>query len=75
MPTIPDDPAYHHDHTALGALQSRYGDMWEIERNPGGLPVWTATHRSPDGRSLRYIVAHQADELARKLNVAGIVEP
>jgi hypothetical protein len=37
--------------------------------------VWTAEHHSPDGRHIRYIVPHSAEELAAKLATAETVEP
>ncbi len=29
---------------------------WEIHAHPLGLGLWTAEHRSDDGRSIRYLV-------------------
>jgi hypothetical protein len=52
-----------------------YRARWAIEVNPGGLKVWTATHRSGDGRHVRSLVAPSAAELAAKLAVADLVEP
>jgi hypothetical protein len=34
---------------------------------PLGLGLWTAEHRSDDGRSVRYIVTHTGEELAARL--------
>jgi hypothetical protein len=48
---------------------------WDIKVRPGGLDVITAEHRSADGRSIRYIVASTAGELARKLETAETVRP
>jgi hypothetical protein len=57
------------------ALLNPYLGRWKIGAYPGGLPVWTAEHCSPDGRHIRYIVAHSAEELADKLETAETVEP
>jgi hypothetical protein len=57
------------------ALLNPYLGRWKIGANPGGLPVWTAEHCSPDGRHIRYIVAHSAEELAAKLESAETVGP
>ena len=59
----------------LAELVRRYGGEWEIIAHATDLPVWTAEHRSGDGRSIRYIVAHSPAELAAKLESAGTVEP
>jgi len=48
---------------------------WEIAAHPGGLGIWSAEHRSTDGRSIRYIVAPTAAELAAKLQAAELAEP
>ena len=40
---------------------------WMIEGHPLGLGLWTAEHRSKDGRSVHYIVCHSGDELAARL--------
>ena len=48
---------------------------WEIHAHPLGLGLWSAEHRTPDGRHIRYIVAHSAEELAAKLETAKTVEP
>ena len=47
-----------------GALRAVAGDRWQISRTPGLL---RAERRSADGRSVRYVVAFSASELARKL--------
>jgi hypothetical protein len=60
---------------SLDDLVRRFGTKWEIVARPGGLPVWTAEHRSADSRAIRYIVAHSPAELAAKLETAGTVEP
>ncbi len=41
---------------------------WTIRAHPLGLGLWTAEHRSEDGRSIHYIVAHTGQELAGKLS-------
>ncbi len=60
---------------AASAVLAPYARRWKIDAYPGGLPVWTAEHRSPDGRHIRYIVAHSPGELAAKLEAAETVEP
>lgn len=82
MTTIPDDDGQHHDaarprpHGLLTTadLRRRYGDVWEITEHTD-LPVWTAEHRSADGRHIRMLVGHSPGELAAKLETAGVVEP
>ena len=48
---------------------------WEIAAYPGGLDVWSAVHRSADGRHIRAIIARTAADLAEKLQAAGPVQP
>jgi hypothetical protein len=48
---------------------------WEIAARPAGLDVWTAERASEDRRSVRYIVACSAAELAAKLQAAETAEP
>jgi hypothetical protein len=69
-PTTPQPPA-----VSIDDLRLRYGRDWEIQRCPGGLPVWTAEHRSGDGRSIRCLVGHTPAELAARLETAELVEP
>ena len=45
-----------------GDLQLRFGDRWQIEQP--ALGIWSATHRSRDGRHVRVIIAHGPEELA-----------
>ena len=71
MPTIPQPPPRQ---PTLRGLQRQYGDQWEIVVH-AELPVYTAEHRSADGRHIRVLVAHSVAELARKLETAGTVEP
>jgi hypothetical protein len=73
MPSMPHEspPAP----VTLADLRERYGDLWEITERPAGMLVITAEHRSGDGRSVRYLVAHSVAELAAKLKTAGTVEP
>jgi hypothetical protein len=40
---------------------------WEIRAHPLGLGLWTAEHRSDDGRSIHYIVCHTGDELDARM--------
>ena len=73
MPSMPHDhPAGHG--RAFTALVAGYPD-WELEAFPGGLPVYSATHRTQDGRHIRVLVAHTPAELAAKLETASVVEP
>jgi hypothetical protein len=44
---------------------------WQIDAWPAGLDIWSAMHRSEDGRHIRYIVAHSPGQLAARLAVAG----
>ncbi len=76
-PGPPVTPALAMSAPAADAVASLnpYLGRWKIGANPGGLPVWTAEHRSPDGRHIRYIVAHSPEELAGKLETAETVEP
>ncbi len=55
-------------------LERLYGSRWLI-RLEHSLGVWSAEHRSADGRHIRVIVAHSAAELAGKLETAEVVEP
>jgi hypothetical protein len=43
---------------------------WTVAVHPLGLGLWTAEHRSADGRSVHYICAHSGDELAARLEAA-----
>jgi hypothetical protein len=43
---------------------------WTVAVHPLGLGLWTAEHRSDDGRSVHYIVCHTGAELAEKLDAA-----
>jgi hypothetical protein len=51
----------------LARLQAEHPG-WEIHANPVGLGLWTAEHRSDDGRSVHYIVCHTGAELASRLD-------
>jgi hypothetical protein len=42
---------------------------WRIAVHPLGLGLWTAESRSADGRAVHYIVCHNGDELAARLEV------
>jgi hypothetical protein len=46
-----------------------YMRRWDCEQ-PGLLGMWTATHRSPDGRHIRCITATSARLLAVRLAAA-----
>ena len=56
-------------------LRRRYGANWQIGYEPAGLPVFTAEHRSADGRAIRYLVGHTIAELTARLESALTVEP
>jgi hypothetical protein len=51
-----------------GDLHRGFGDRWQIEQP--ALGIWSATHRSGDGRHVRVIIAHGPEELAGKLAIA-----
>jgi hypothetical protein len=55
-----------------GEFQRRFGDRWQIEQP--ALGIWSATHRSEDGRHIRCIVARTAAELADMLETAETAE-
>jgi hypothetical protein len=42
---------------------------WTVAVHPLGLGLWTAEHRSDDGRSVHYVVCHTGDELAGRLAI------
>lgn len=56
-----------------GELQRRFGERWQIEQP--ALGIWSATHRSEDGRHIRCIVERTAAQLIGKLEAAETVEP
>ena len=60
--------------TPPGALLEEFGDVWQISVYPGGLPVWTALWKSPDGRHERYVVAPGPGELLDRLRVVDPTE-
>ena len=66
-------PAPLSDSTDSGELQRRFGGRWTIQLEDLG--VWSAVHRSEDGRHIRCIVARTPGELLAKLTVAEQVEP
>ena len=53
------------EHPSLGALQSEFGEEWEICEHPGGMRVWTALHK--DGNSERYLVERSPGDLLKAL--------
>ena len=53
--------------TTFGGLRDAYG-TWQVEYNEH-LHVYTA-EQSPDGRTIRYLVAHSVAEMAGKLETA-----
>ncbi len=57
------------------ALLLPFTGRWEIAARPAGLDVWTAERASEDRRSIRFIVARSAAELAAKLQAAELAEP
>jgi hypothetical protein len=64
IPALPDSG---------GELQRLYGDRWDIQLE--GLGVWSAVHKSEDGRHIRCLVARTPAELMAKLETAKTVEP
>jgi hypothetical protein len=52
-----------------------FSERWAIAARPAGLNVWTAEWASEDRRSIRYIVAGSAAELAEKLQAAETAGP
>ncbi len=48
---------------------------WTIDAHPLGLGLWTAEHRSEDGRHIHYVVCHTGEELAARLETAETVDP
>jgi hypothetical protein len=57
---------YEHPRSLPGALAREFPD-WQIDISPGGVGIWAAYWRSPDGRSRRYIVARSSGELLVRL--------
>jgi hypothetical protein len=43
----------------VGRLRAEHPG-WDIHVHPLGLALWTAEHRSPDGRPIHYVVCHSA---------------
>jgi hypothetical protein len=58
----------------VGRLRAEHPGL-DIHVHPLGLALWTAEHRSPDGRPIHYVVCHTAEELAARLETAETVEP
>jgi hypothetical protein len=56
-------------HVTSGELQRRFGARWTITGD-STRGLWSAEHRSADGRQRRYIVARSPGELALKLDTA-----
>lgn len=50
----------------LGQLRAEH-PSWTVDAHPLGLGLWTAEHRSGDGRGMHYIVCHTGTELAARL--------
>jgi hypothetical protein len=57
-----------------GTLREEFGDLWQISERPGGLPVWTALYKSPDGRHQRYLVAPSPSLLLDRLRAVDPAE-
>jgi hypothetical protein len=55
------------------ALLHEHGGRWQIEHT--GLSVWTAVRKSPDGRHISMLVAHDLTGLRGKLADAEAEEP
>jgi hypothetical protein len=66
------------DHPAqpaeIAALIHDHGERWQLEHD-SGLDVWTAVRRSPDGRHIRVLVAHDPASLRDKLETVEADEP
>ena len=62
------------DSTESGELQRRFGSRWQIELE-SSLGMWSAVHRSEDGRHIRCLIGRSAAELLAKLETAETVEP
>jgi hypothetical protein len=58
----------------IAALIHDHGEHWQIEHT-GDLDVWTAVRRSPDGRHIRVLVAHDPTSLRGKLETVEADEP
>ncbi len=56
--------------TAVQDPLAPFRERWSIAVRPACLRVWTAEHRSDDGRHIRYLVAPSAAELAEKPRAA-----
>ncbi len=54
--------------TPAGLLERlrREHPAWTISAHPLGLGLWTAEHRSDDGRAIHYIVCHTGEEVAAR---------
>jgi hypothetical protein len=50
----------------IAELMHDHGQRWQIEHDPA-MGVWTAVHRSPDGRHIRMLVARTPAALGTKL--------
>jgi hypothetical protein len=62
-------------HTAeLAALMHDHGERWQIEHD-SGLDVWSAVRKSPDGRHIRVLIAHDPASLRGKLETVEADEP
>ncbi len=55
-------------------LLLRFGDRWQLAYQ-SDLGVWSAERKSPDGRHVRFLAAHDPAELAASLADAEIAEP
>lgn len=58
----------------IAALMQDHGDRWQIEHTEE-LNVWSAVRRSPDGRHIRVVVAHDPAGLRGKLADVEADEP
>jgi hypothetical protein len=66
------------DHPAqpaeIAALLHDYGATWQLEYTED-LNVWSAVRRSPDGRHIRVLIAHDPAGLRGKLETVEADEP
>ena len=58
----------------IAALMHDHGARWQIEHEPD-LDAWVAVRKSPDGRHIRVLVAHDPAGLRGKLATVEADEP
>ena len=60
--------------TEIAALMRDHGGRWQIEHT-AELGAWIAVRKSPDGRHIRVLVAHDPAGLRGKLETVEADEP